>query len=93
MVTKMWKEAPEAEKKPYNDRADVQKQSYAAAMKEYNEKSAIWDKAALAFRVEYEKANPSLPGPDEGIDSPSRRDRRVKRVSGYAEDSGSDLDL
>ena len=93
MVTKMWKEAPEAEKKPYNDRADVQKQSYAAAMKEYNEKSAIWDKAALEFRVEYEKANPSLPGPDEGIDSPSRRDRRAKRVSGYAEDSGSDLDL
>merc|ERR1711964_192459 len=32
MVTKMWKEASEDEKKPYNERADVQKKSYAEAL-------------------------------------------------------------
>ena len=93
MVTKMWKEAPVEEKQPYNERAEVQKQAYAAAMKDYLEKSGKWDKQALAFRAEYEKAHPSVPGPDEALDSPSRRDRRAKRISGYAEDSGSDMEL
>ena len=94
MVTKMWKEASEVEKKPYNEKADVQKQAYAVAMAEYNEKAGKWDKDALAFRAVYEKEHPSVPGPEELLDSPSRRDRRAKRgVSGYAEDSGSELDI
>jgi len=94
MVTKMWKEASEDEKKPYNERADVQKKAYAAAMAEYNIKAGQWDKDALAFRAVYEKEHPSVPGPDEGFDSPSRRDRRAKRgVSGYAEDSGSEVEI
>jgi hypothetical protein len=90
----MWKEASEDEKKPYNERADVQKKAYAAAMAEYNVKAGQWDKDALAFRAVYEKEHPSVPGPDEGFDSPSRRDRRAKRgVSGYAEDSGSEVEI
>lgn len=94
MVTKMWKEASEAEKQPYNEKAEVQKKAYAAAMAEYNVKAGQWDKDALAFRAVYEKEHPSLPGPEEFLDSPSRRDRRAKRgVSGYAEDSGSELDI
>jgi len=93
MVTKMWKEASEDEKRPYNERADVQKKAYAAAMAEYNVKAAQWDKDALAFREEYVREHPSIPGPGENADSPSRRDRRAKRISGYAEDSGSDLGI
>jgi len=94
MVTKMWSEASEAEKKPFNDLANAQKQAYATALAEYNEKSAIWDKDAIAVRAEYEKENPSIPGPDESSDSPSRRARKAKRISGYAEDdSGSDMEL
>jgi monoamine oxidase len=93
MVTKMWKEAAEDEKKPYNERAEVEKKAYAAAMAEFTVKSQEWEAAAIAFRDEYVKEHPSVPGPDEGLDSPSRRDRRAKRISGYAEDSGSDVDL
>ncbi len=94
MLAKMWKEATEAEKKPYNDRAASQKQAYAAAVKEYTAKAIKWDQDALAFRKEYEAAHPSLPGPDEkeGWDTPTKRGRRAKRVSGYAEDSDSDVD-
>jgi lysine-specific histone demethylase 1 len=92
MVTKMWKEAPEIEKQPYNDKADVQKKAYAAAVAEYNVKATKWDKDALAFRTEYAKNHPSIPGPDEALDSPSRKDRKAKRISGYAEDSGSEID-
>ena len=93
MVTKMWKEAPEAEKQPFNERADAQKKVYAAALAEYNVNAAKWDKDALAFREEYVREHPSVPGPDEKVDSPSKRDRRAKRISGYAEDSGSELDI
>jgi lysine-specific histone demethylase 1 len=93
MVTKTWKEATEAEKRPFTERADAQKKVYAAALAEYNETAAKWDKDALAFREEYVREHPSVPGPDEKDDSPSRRDRRAKRISGYAEDSGSDLDI
>jgi monoamine oxidase len=94
MVTKMWKEASEAEKKPYNEKADVQKKAYAAAIAEYNVKAGQWDKDAVAFRAMYEKEHPSVPSPEEFLDSPSRRDRRAKRgVSGYAEESGSELDI
>ena len=93
MVTKMWKEASENEKKPFTEQADIQKKMYAAALAEYNVKAAKWDKDAISFREEYVRENPSVPGPDENIDSPSRRDRRAKRIGGYAEDSGSDLDM
>lgn len=93
MVTKMWTDAPAEVKRPYNEWAAEQKQIYAAAMKEYNEKAGKWDKEALAFRAEYEKEHPSVPGSDEAFDSPSRRDRKAKRINGYAEDSGSDMEL
>jgi lysine-specific histone demethylase 1 len=92
MLAKMWKDAPESEKKPYNERAAVQKLSYASALAEYNTKAAKWDSDALAFRRVYELEHPSVPGPEEkdGVDSPGRRGRKAKRFSGYAEDSGSD---
>ena len=93
MVTKMWKEAPESEKIPYNDKADIQKQQYTTALAEYNIKSVAWDKDALAVRAEYEQEHPYLPSPGEDILSEERRDRRAKRVSGYAEDSGSELEV
>jgi hypothetical protein len=94
MVGKMWKEAPEDEKKPYNERAEVQKKAAAAAMAEFNVQAAKWDNDAHEFRAVYEKEHPSVPGPDESNGSPSRKERRAKRgVSGYAEDSGSELDF
>lgn len=92
MVTKMWKEAPETEKQPYNDLAEVQKKAYATALAEYNVNASKWDKAAVEFRAVYVKEHPSVPGPDEEVDSPSKRDRRAKRINGYAEDSGSEMD-
>ncbi|RDL34723.1 Uncharacterized protein BP5553_07851 [Venustampulla echinocandica] len=93
MVTKMWKEAPEEEKKPYVERADVQKEAYAVAMAEYSIKAAKWDKDAAEFRGEYVREHPSIPGPGEEVDSPGRRQRKAKRISGYAEDSGSDINV
>ncbi|KAM3085050.1 hypothetical protein ACMFMG_003488 [Clarireedia jacksonii] len=94
MISKMWNEAPEDIKKPYVEKAHERKEAYAAAVADYTVKAAKWDKDAWDFRLEYEREHPSLPGPDEEIGSPWRRDRRAKRLtSGYAEDSGSELEL
>jgi monoamine oxidase len=92
MVTKMWKEATEEEKMPFNEEADVLKKAYAAAVEEYKVVIAKWDKDTLEFRAQYERDHPSVPGPDE-VDTPSRRQRRAKRVSRYAEDSDSEMEL
>jgi len=89
MVTKMWHATPEAERRPWNDQAEVQKKAYADALAAFLSSSAQWDKDALEFRAQWEKENPRPEEPD----SPSRRDRRAKRVNGYAEDETSDLDL
>ncbi|KAH8814984.1 flavin-containing amine oxidoreductase-domain containing protein [Xylogone sp. PMI_703] len=93
MVTKMWKEASELEKAPYNEKAAEHKKAYGAALAEFNEKAAKWDKEALAIRGEFIKAHPMAASPEEALDSPARRDRRAKRISGYAENSDSDVEL
>ncbi|EPE29646.1 FAD/NAD(P)-binding protein [Glarea lozoyensis ATCC 20868] len=92
MAAKMWKEASEEEKKPYNQRANEQKAAHAAAMAEFAVKSAAWDTEVAAFKAQYEKEHPFTPGPEEASDTPTRKQRRAKLVSGYAEAS-SDVEI
>lgn len=92
MLAKMWKDTTPEQRKPYDDKAAEQKKSYVAALAEFQEKSAKWDIAATAFRIQYEKDHPSVPGPDEEEENlDASFSRRVKRPSTYAEEeSGSD---
>lgn len=94
MLAKMWKEASDDDKKPYNTKAAIQKAQYAESMKTYKEQCVKWDVDALAFRAVYEKEHPSIPGKDEvggGIDmSEWSRDRRAKKVAVYAETESTD---
>ncbi|KAI9736912.1 MAG: hypothetical protein M1818_005963 [Claussenomyces sp. TS43310] len=92
MLSKMWAQATDDEKRPFTDRASAQKEIYTRSMAEYNEVASKWDLEALAFRKEYEAQHPSQPGPEERLIDQFKRDRRAKRLSGYAEDSGSDVD-
>lgn len=93
VLSKMWAQATDDEKKPFIDRAAVQKELYARAMAEYNTVSSKWDLDALAFRKEYEAAHPSVPGPKERLIDDFKRDRRAKRLSGYAEYSPPAADI
>lgn len=94
MVGQMWKEASATEKQPYNDKAEELKNAFNAATAEYTIKAGQWDLDYLAYKAIYEKEHPSVPGPEEALGSPSRRDRRAKRgVSGYAENSDSERDI
>ena len=81
MLAKMWEEASDAEKKPYNDQAALQEEVYAAALTDYTTKTIKWDLDALAFRREYEAAYPSPPDPDQNDpwDTPSKGTRQAKK--------------
>jgi monoamine oxidase len=92
MVTKMWKEASAEVKKPYNEKADEQKAAHAVAMADYNAKSAVWDTEVAAFRAQYLQEHPHTLGPEDTSDTPTRKQRRAKLVSGYAEAS-SDTEI
>lgn len=87
MVTKMWNDATEEEKKPFNERVEAEKAEYSSAISTFTARIQEWEAEAIALRTDYVKDYPSVPGPDEALDSPSRRDRRVKRIGGYAENS------
>jgi monoamine oxidase len=93
MLAKMWKEATDAEKQPYNDKAALQKEAYAAALSDFTAKAIKWDQDALAFRKEYEAAHPLKSKMEDALDwDTPTRDRKAKRVNGYAEDSESELE-
>ncbi|KAG9236006.1 flavin-containing amine oxidoreductase-domain containing protein [Amylocarpus encephaloides] len=91
MVTKMWKDATEEEKKPYNERAEAQKVSHIAAVAEYNVDAAKWDREAAEIRTQYVAEHPFVSDP-EG-ENLTRKQRKAKRVSGYAEDSASNMEV
>lgn len=99
MLAKMWKEASNDERKPFQISATEAKQTYTADLAKYYELARIWDADSIAFRKEYEAGHPSIPSQEEleaqKLPSPGRRDRRVKRLSGYAEpeDDASDLEI
>jgi lysine-specific histone demethylase 1 len=94
MLAKMWKEATDEEKQPFNERAAQQKKNYAFAQEEYKAKYKKWDEDAIAFKKKYEAAKPYEPTAEElkAAWGTPPRDRKVKRVVGYAEDSDSDIE-
>lgn len=94
MLGKMWKDASEGEKVPYKERANEGKVVYLAALANYKELCRVWDEDSIAFRKAYEKEHPSVPSKEEEeeirMSSQGKRDRRAKRVIGYAESEPSD---
>ncbi|KFY16006.1 hypothetical protein V491_05470 [Pseudogymnoascus sp. VKM F-3775] len=94
MLGKMWKDASDDEKQPYKQRAEEGKVVYLAALASYKELCRVWDADSIAFRKAYEAEHPSVPSKEEEeeilLSSQGKRDRRAKRVSGYAESDVSD---
>ncbi|KAI2615632.1 flavin-containing amine oxidoreductase-domain containing protein [Hypoxylon sp. NC1633] len=91
MTSKMWKEATDEERKPFEDRAAELKQQYSEAIKTWDEKAKDWDQQYLEVRKEYEKDH-KLDLEDEGSPDDSGRERRRAKVSNYAESEGSDME-
>ncbi|KAI9828677.1 MAG: hypothetical protein M1832_001780 [Thelocarpon impressellum] len=98
----MWREAPEAEKKPYQERTANNKESNAASLAEFNSKLAQWDRDAELLRLEYTEKHREVPRPVATASQSTMRPpddgehehtgRRVRKRASYAEDSDMDLD-
>ncbi len=61
----MWRDATDAEKKPYLDQTASNKQNNEATASAFKAKVEQWDVAAEAFRREYREQHPSQPGEEE----------------------------
>ncbi|KAH6634315.1 flavin-containing amine oxidoreductase-domain containing protein [Chaetomium sp. MPI-SDFR-AT-0129] len=67
MSAKMWRDAPEAEKKPYLDMAEEQKKIFVEALEEFREKAAEWDEKAAVVKEKWTRENPLEGGTPSGV--------------------------
>ncbi|OAA78073.1 lysine-specific histone demethylase 1 [Akanthomyces lecanii RCEF 1005] len=98
MTSRMWKEASEETRRPFEMQANEQKQAYAEAMAKYAPMVEKWDLEAIQIRTAYERSNPFRPEPgDAMVDSRGRilltpKSRRARNVS-YAEDNDGSMEF
>lgn len=105
VTSKMWKEATPEERKPFEDRAALQKKEYMEALKRWEGDAKAWDERYGVVRKEWEKdhvlvLDDDLGGAgavDGGIgkEKKGKRGRRrvLERVGTYAESEGSDVEV
>ncbi|KAI9842022.1 MAG: hypothetical protein M1837_007518 [Sclerophora amabilis] len=92
----MWRDAPADEKRPYLEQTASNKEHNATSVADFKKRLQDWDRAAVAFRKEYEGKNPSKASEEElklqaeAQGSSGHASRRVKKLSGYAEDTDDD---
>ncbi|EON97951.1 putative lysine-specific histone demethylase 1 protein [Phaeoacremonium minimum UCRPA7] len=94
MTSKMWKEATNEERKPYDEQADEQKRAHAQAVKDWTAAAAKWDQDALEVRAAYEKEHPSVPTAEEQTVAAAGPDsgRRIK-IESSAGNADRDIDM
>ncbi|KAK8150299.1 hypothetical protein G3M48_002869 [Beauveria asiatica] len=98
MTSRMWKEASEEVRRPFEEQATEQKRAYAEAMAKYTQEVGKWDLEAIEIRAAYDRSNPFTPEhSDAAAGSGGRtpltpKSRRSRNVS-YAEDNDSDMEL
>ncbi|KAI9795386.1 MAG: hypothetical protein M1835_005901 [Candelina submexicana] len=93
---KMWKNATDEEQKPYLQQAAANRLANMAGKAEFCERVKQWDEDAAAIRKQFneQRADALIAEPQGAILDTERResDRRVKKLSGYAESSSSNSD-
>lgn len=98
MTSRMWKEASEEVRRPFEIQAAEQKQAFAEAVAKYNDVVEKWDLEAIDIRAAYERINPFTPEPSDGSVAGGGRmmltpkTRRARNVS-YAEDNDSGMEF
>lgn len=92
MTSRMWKDAPPEEKKPYEDQAIEQKKAYTEALQRFVVATESWDLQAISLRADYEKEHPLDLGDGHDAKATTIKHRRGRMVS-YAEDGNSDMDF
>ncbi|KAM3463093.1 hypothetical protein MY5147_000861 [Beauveria neobassiana] len=98
MTSRMWKEASEEVRRPFEEQAAEQKRAYAEAVAKHAQEVGKWDLEAIEIRAAYDRSNPFAPEPGDaaagsgGWTPLTPKSRRARNVS-YAEDNDSDMEL
>lgn len=97
----MWREASEEVKRPYIEQTENNRLANIESAATFLDRLAAWDEKAMAVRRTYVDEHPDVLSAEEemqmwqalGVPGFYEGERRVKKVSGYAEDSGSDVEI
>ncbi|KAI0136701.1 flavin-containing amine oxidoreductase [Xylariales sp. AK1849] len=91
MTSKMWKEAGQDDRRPFEEQATSQKRVYGERLKEWEVAVLDWDRRALEIRGKWEEDGNKLVLGDNPLEELTSRERRSQKVSTYAESDGSDM--
>lgn len=85
---RMWKEAPEEERRPYLAESEKNKRINEQASEKYKEQLIRWEDMAENFRQEWRKKNPSKPSKEElellqQAEDEAAETKRMRRTDGF----------
>ncbi|MCJ1252685.1 hypothetical protein MMC24_000491 [Lignoscripta atroalba] len=95
----MWREASDDVKRPYVEKTINNRQVNHESAATFHDRLAEWDSEAMSVRREYVRDHPGVLSKEEekqmwkALGVHGGVDRRAKKMSGYAEESGSDADV
>lgn len=92
---KMWREAPAEVKRPYLEQTHHNRAANTESAATFDERLKAWDDRAMDIRRKYVEDHAGVLSPEEELQMWAALgvydiDRRAKRTTGYAEDSGSE---
>lgn len=103
MVGQIWREASDEAKRPYFEQTENNRKANLEEAATFDARLASWDEKAMEVRKQYVQRHPGvLSGKEEqdmwrtlGVHGSfgEEQERRGKKMSGYAEDSNSDVDV
>ena len=103
MVGQIWREASDEAKRPYFEQTESNRKANLEEAATFDARLASWDEKAMEVRKQYVQRHPGVLSEKEeqemwrtlGVYGKFRDDqeRRAKKMSGYAEDSDSNVDV
>ena len=95
----MWRQASDEVKKPYFDQTSNNRAANLENAATFEDRLAEWDEKAMNIRRTYVEEHPGVLSQEEelhmwqALGGYDGGDRRAKKMSGYAEESGSDVEM
>ena len=95
----MWRQASNEVKKPYFDQTNSNRVANLENAATFEDRLAEWDEKAMNIRKTYVEEHPGVLSKEEELNmwqalgGYNGGDRRAKKMSGYAEESGSDMEI
>ncbi len=95
----MWREASDEVKRPYLEQTNTNRMANIESAATFQDRLAEWDDKAMNIRRSYVEQHPGILSEEEKFEMwqalgvHDAGDRRAKKMSGYAEESGSDVEM